>query len=618
MRLKFLGVIASVFLLANAVYAGGGFDTSGFQGNSSGGGTLTSTDFTTDVTITNTSPELIFMDSSGTTAYGFHIDTAANQPFQLFTGTFSGTTFSQTALIQAFNSSNQPMFPGIAPTSGALTRCLQIDSTGLVTATSAACSGGGSVSTGTTNTIPKYTNTTTLGNSLITENGTTETYTGTGGLVAPSFTSNGSGAGFSEYTTGALGVSSAGTARIGANTSNVLSLSQNGAAVQAIPACGGDLLCANNLAPTVTKLTLTGEGQLGSQATTTSVANDGVTGTTVNLLAIVQTDGTAIKAATTNTNVPVYIVVAGAGTTGNARLAVSGQASCVMDSTTSNTGGFYVIASTATAGRCHTQSAQPSAYVMGTMISSSTTSGSSATVAVGGSYQTFQGVLSGTSANWELRDTSDNTAVVEHYDTAALYPFELFKGTDATGVAFSQTQRWEAFNSSGIPIFDQLGATVTNQVNQALQVNSLGLVSVLASGPALTTRSLGIPVGSDNAAAVIADADLGPQKDLIEFPYAATITQISVSADAGTPNVIVGRNCGGTRANFLSSALATAANGGRACSKTGATKGYDLATTCSATLQNTAMNPGCTVELVSGTAGGTAKRMSITVHFTVS
>lgn len=48
--------------------------------------------------------------------------------------------------------------------------------------------GGGSsgVNTGTVNVIPKYVTTTTVGPSLLTDNGTTLTYTGTGGIVAPS------------------------------------------------------------------------------------------------------------------------------------------------------------------------------------------------------------------------------------------------------------------------------------------------------------------------------------------------------------------------------------------------------------------------------------------------
>jgi hypothetical protein len=93
---------------------------------------------------------------------------------------------------------------------------------------------------------------------------------------------------------------------------------------------------------------------------------------------------------------------------------------------------------------------------------------------------------------------------------------------------------------------------------------------------------------------------------------------MDVAADGGTPNVIVGNNAAGTVTNIVSAALATAASGGIACSKTTAVAGIDGVTTCSATLQNTSLAAGSYLELVSGTAGGTAKFMTIHVIYTVN
>lgn len=148
-----------------------------------------------------------------------------------------------------------------------------------------------------------------------------------------------------------------------------------------------------------------------------------------------------------------------------------------------------------------------------------------------------------------------------------------------------------------------------------------------AASTASTRRVCPMVIGADNGAA-LADADIGPQKKQCQIPYAATIVEIDVSADGGTPNVIPAvRHCtvapcvtgaNETVTNIVSSALATAASGGSSCSKTGATAGFDTFTTCSATLQNTSIAAGDYIELVSGTAGGTAKRMSIMVHFTVN
>ena len=93
---------------------------------------------------------------------------------------------------------------------------------------------------------------------------------------------------------------------------------------------------------------------------------------------------------------------------------------------------------------------------------------------------------------------------------------------------------------------------------------------------------------------------------------------MDVTANGGTPNVIVGLNHAGSVSNIVSAALATAASGGIACSNTGGTTAIDGATPCSATLQNTGMAAGDYLELVSGTPGGTAKLMTIHVIYTVN
>lgn len=91
-----------------------------------------------------------------------------------------------------------------------------------------------------------------------------------------------------------------------------------------------------------------------------------------------------------------------------------------------------------------------------------------------------------------------------------------------------------------------------------------------------------------------------------------------MAADGGTPNVIVAVNHAGSDSNIVSSALATASSGGIACSKTSGVAGIDGVTTCSATLQNTSVAAGDYLELVSGTAGGTAKFMTVHIIYTVN
>lgn len=143
-----------------------------------------------------------------------------------------------------------------------------------------------------------------------------------------------------------------------------------------------------------------------------------------------------------------------------------------------------------------------------------------------------------------------------------------------------------------------------------------------------TRRVCSMIIGADNAATALADADIGPQGQQCKIAFAATVAEIDVNADAGTPNVIVRKkHCATfstgvctswTSTDFLSGALSAAASNFDACSNTGGTTGLDGGTTCSSTLQNTSLVAGDWIELKSGTAGGTAKRLSIDVIYTVN
>lgn len=162
-------------------------------------------------------------------------------------------------------------------------------------------------------------------------------------------------------------------------------------------------------------------------------------------------------------------------------------------------------------------------------------------------------------------------------------------------------------NAAGAPTF---GAVATGDI-AANAVTSAKLAVVN------TYRSCDIAVG-DTTGTALANGQLGPQSRVCYIPAASTIVEMDVNADAGTPNVIVGRNRAGSISNIVSGALATAASGGIACSNTGGTTGLNGATTCSNTLQNTGLNAGDYLELVSGTAGGTAKFFAAHIIYTVN
>lgn len=96
--------------------------------------------------------------------------------------------------------------------------------------------------------------------------------------------------------------------------------------------------------------------------------------------------GLAVAATTSDTSDPTFIVVGGAGSTGNAVLASTGSlAFCLMDSTiASGAGGYFVVNSTTVANECHAQAAVPApgTWIIGILSSGSTTSGLSAVVSV--------------------------------------------------------------------------------------------------------------------------------------------------------------------------------------------------------------------------------------------
>lgn len=121
---------------------------------------------------------------------------------------------------------------------------------------------------------------------------------------------------------------------------------------------------------------------LQSWASVAEVLNDTTTGTIANnTLAKITTTG-AMQAGTGDGTIPTYVVVSGSGTSGNAQLALSGQAPCKMDATHgSSVEGQPVFASTVTAGDCSTAATAPlGGWVVGQMISTTTTAGSNATI----------------------------------------------------------------------------------------------------------------------------------------------------------------------------------------------------------------------------------------------
>lgn len=167
------------------------------------------------------------------------------------------------------------------------------------------------------------------------------------------------------------------------------------------------------------------------------------------------------------------------------------------------------------------------------------------------------------------------------------------------------------------------GAGATGATGSTGATGATGATGTSGAVTPYTYHPCSMVVGANNGSA-LADADIGPQGQQCQIPTAATVVEVDVNADAGTPSAIVNKKhcatfttgvCSSwTTTNLLSGALSAKASNFTACSNTGGTTGLDGGTTCTNTLQNTSLAAGDWIELTSGTAGGTAKRITVVVH----
>ena len=209
-----------------------------------------------------------------------------------------------------------------------------------------------------------------------------------------------------------------------------------------------------------------------------------------------------------------------------------------------------------------------------------------------------------------------------------LFSTSVTNPTTTPALSFSQVNA-NAFTvfgnntgSSTFPVFFTMQGTDTHVLSSSTFSVATGTIlctdangGATASGctPLASKKTCTIIIGSDDGA-VLVNADLTQGRQCF-INTGATIQEVEVAANTGTPAVLLAKNHAGTPTNILSSALTTAGSGGIACSNTGGTLGIDGVTTCTNTLQNTALAAGDYLEARSGTASGTESRMSIFVTF---
>lgn len=224
------------------------------------------------------------------------------------------------------------------------------------------------------------------------------------------------------------------------------------------------------------------------------IPNNVSSGTILNTLAKVDSSGTITTIATTDFNIPVYIVVGNAGTTGSAMVATSGIATCEFD-TAGGTAGHFVIASTVSAGLCRDGGAVPpvGAWVIGQLLSSPTAGGlnnGAVLLSKGSSFPGF--TLLGCASIGTAGTTLGPVTVSGLKIFLAIY-IAGYAGADAASLQFNSSggtayrYRWLTSAAGGTTFAAGLLATSTDRIK---------------IGAATTTASRNVDVIINNSSAV--------------------------------------------------------------------------------------------------------------------
>lgn len=159
---------------------------------------------------------------------------------------------------------------------------------------------------------------------------------------------------------------------------------------------------------------------------------------------------------------------------------------------------------------------------------------------------------------------------------------------------------------------------VTNSAGSCANTIAANAVTSAKEAVVNTRRTCMIQVGDGTNTVVT--ADYSPfLTGACYIPYAATIVEVNIQSDAGTPSVQLERRRGAaTLADLLSGALAAAGTTHTcAMSSTSQTCIDGTTSSNSITLSNTSLSAGDVIEVKSGT-GSTEKSMRIAVTFTVN
>lgn len=455
---------------------------------------------------------------------------------------------------------------GTTTTSGAL------NVSGTVTATTFSGSGASLTSIGTTNlsAITGSASSTTF----LAGNGTWETVSSGGGVTGSGFTtgdfctaSGSSGIvcstaqiGLTSQVTGVLPIANGGT---NANTQTSSGVAYfNGTS---ITSGTGFVYSGTNVgigtATAAQPLAVFGNIDIGTSTNYSGLLSEipnSSTATVVNKLAKLNGANAVTVGTTGDTDGMIGVVVGGAGTSGNAQIAIHGNAGCIFDATPTAVGDFVTISSS-TAGDCHDTGTKTrtgiTSQIIGEVLSTSAISGSiyPVAIAINGSSG---GVPAGTTGQVQYNSGSSTFAASSNF-TYLSANNQLVVGTGAaTPVGTAGTFSGVVMNiipQAVVPTVVTSGATFNSAATGEMAYYSTA--NAISGTPDLYVSGANIGLGTSTPTNLLSLTGQNPQIFWMERDYTAGTAGQSLTVQAG------GAASGGSNLNggnlVLSSGIST-------------------------------------------------------------
>jgi hypothetical protein len=179
---------------------------------------------------------------------------------------------------------------------------------------------------------------------------------------------------------------------------------------------------------------------------------------------------------------------------------------------------------------------------------------------------------------------------------------------------FSGYTDWAEIAAPGSPSAGKVRAFAKSGSGELCAKSSAGVETCMSAD----LRSVTYIAGADNASTALADADDQNGFWVNDLGRTYRVTRVWVQSDGGTPSINLQRD-DGSATNILTSNLSAATGNGACADSSGSTmtiRGTSI--TCSNLVSSSERDiaAGDVLNFVMGTAGGTAKRVTVNIQLT--